>query len=454
VSEQAVIQLLHDVASGRSRPDAAVAGLQDQEVPLRAVLPGLLDSRLSVRWLVARVLGLRRELEASDPLAGAMGDSHAVVRAAACRGLAVNPTPMAPAHLSRSLLDHRVEVRVAAAMGLERLALGETCPALIRALGDAARPVRAAAESALLSAFEAGPDELIFHHLTSANVTIRRLCQQAIRGRVTQKWARAVARGADDPHVEVRLAAVRALEGATGDWVALLSHAATDANPDVRVEALRILGHQSRGGRVPPVLTHVLSDSSIRVRLAGIRALGEVCDPSTAELFNGYLYRATALERRAAYRTLARLGDSAARHLETGLFDADLAARVEAVRGSATCGGDRLLGALAWVLSRDPAPEVRVEAAGALARRRDPRALSLLRSRLRTFSVAAERDPAVRAALRAAVQALTGRHGVTRGLPVPAVPSNACLPVPSPSCVDGRTSARSPRNPLRASPLA
>ena len=202
-----------------------------------------------------------------------------------------------------------------------------------------------------------------------------------------------------------RLAAVRAL-GALGDERAVgpLRPMLGDEVGGVRAAALEALAKlgEGAGADVGGDCARLLSDPVPHVRIAAIRSVARLVPHAGAMLAPG-AEDEDRLVRLEVARHVAGLPEPAAKAL---LADADLRVREAAARAA----GTREVGALAVLLTGDPARDVRRASAHALGAMRDERVADLLIPGLE------DPDALVRAAVLHALAGLLAREAAVRRL--------------------------------------
>jgi HEAT repeat protein len=285
----------------------------------------LIDA-LAARWqdtrqvVVARSLGRigPAAVDAVPALAHELTSEHAHVRQAAAEALGqIGPAaePAVPG-LVQLLTDRLPASRQAAAVALSRVGRADPAaiPPLIQLLPDRADEVREAAVEALA---RIGPDAV--PHLIEL--------LQALDAKAMEEWLRvrvqaldwscraaaqleeggAVAIGPRSNFEEIRREPVKALRSAT--WC--FGHAVADhlRLESAREAAVRVLAHLgSDAAPAVGVLADALADKSRRIRLAAVRALGQV-GPAARSAMPGLVRALAEVDpvRKAATEALGRV---------------------------------------------------------------------------------------------------------------------------------------------------
>ncbi|WP_433325662.1 fumarate reductase/succinate dehydrogenase flavoprotein subunit [Spirillospora sp. CA-294931] len=209
---------------------------------LRAALAPALDSGdAQVRAVVLDVLRALR-LGAPETFAAALGDEDHRVRIQAVRGLVAHDD--APA-IARAALDPAREVRVAVAHGLGTVGAPTGAAALAGLVRDRDPVVRGAALEALAGI--GCPAPLAGAAVEALGDPAWQVRTGAARGLAAADPSVAtvpLVKALDDPHLDVRKAAVLALAGRPGepDVAEALRAALDDTDADVRAYARRALG--------------------------------------------------------------------------------------------------------------------------------------------------------------------------------------------------------------------
>lgn len=404
--------------------------------------------------LVSRFVG--DEGRAAEPLlVRASADTSDAVRLRAVSALADRDDAVRVAPLLARLTDPALEVRMAAVAGLGSAATTEAFEGLLGALTGAAPALR----DRIADALSRGARQQLFlrlddleptldiqlgvtwtlgkcgdvrgipflaQYLRDPNPVLRASAAGAL-AKIDDRDARdALLTAADDPNGRVRAAVANALGRApAGDErvISVLARATRDPDPFVRNRALVSLARVA-GRSVEAELEELSLEASVAARLvagaliATERSLDGVLDrlvqPGMLEEVTDFLGHEDAQVRIAFFQAV-HLDDPGAEGppaegvpalvaqyeslLRTSL---DAASRRFAVRALGRIEGGRSADVLADVLASDPAEDVRVQAADALARRvNDPIA--------RRAIVRAVGDPSPEIALRA-LHAIAGRR--------------------------------------------
>jgi HEAT repeat protein len=332
----------------------------------------LTDPAPFVRLRIASSLGQFGGPEVIDRLVRALGDTAWWVRMRSVEALEQIGS-VAEAPLLVALDDSDTEIRVRAAVALERLGVPDN---LIRLI-EAGERVPEASEM-LVKFARAGARELI---------------SDLVR----------------HPTWQVREAAVTAIlrAGNRGLGAELVQIASTDPEPSLRALAFEAL-HSLRVPEALPAALTSLADPDQRVRAAAIRLVGELGGPQALALLRAQTLDHEAAVRAAAARSLGALGFAeAAPDILRLLGDPKPAVREAAVQGAVGAGLRSLVPALVELLS-DREPNVRRQAAQALGVLGDR---SIARVLVRALSDA---PPEVREALTVTVSRLD--PGATLGL--------------------------------------
>jgi HEAT repeat protein len=360
--------------------------------PLIAVLDD--SARQPARAWAANVLGEVRAQDAFPSLVLALGDPDGEVRAKAATALGRLGDRRAIGYLLEHLLtDPAPFVRLRIASSLGQFGGPEVADRLVRALGDPAwwvrmRSVEAleqigpVAEAPLLVALDDADPEI----RVRAAVALERLGVPDNLARMIEagekvreasemlvKLARAGAREllaelALHPSVAVRSAVVTAVQRAErGDLTAeLIQIASSDSEASLRALAFRAL-HALRGREALPVALEALTDPDHDVRTGAIGVIGELGGPDVLELLREQTRDPDATVRAAAIRALGALGaDLAEGDFLRLLGDPQPAVRESAVLAAVSARLRSLVPALIALLG-DSEASVRRQAARAVA---------------------------------------------------------------------------------------
>jgi HEAT repeat protein len=326
-------------------------------------------AQILVRIGKPAILQLTKSLRADHPIIRA--------RIAAVFGSLRDPTAV-PA-LTEALRAEFRTVRAAAASALGEIQDRAAMPDLTLSLKDAEPEVRSAACAALGKYNDAGTFKAIGDLLF------------------------------DDPQIEVRQAAVRAL-GSTRrtEAIPLLLDALRDSfwwyERDQATEDL-LAAIAGMGPSVVPPLIEALGDHEATVRRLAATLLARLRDPRALEPLSISLYDVHPDVCKASAQALAALGEPALSVLLEALKHPEEYIRQQAVIGLAEMPGPHVLPEILAQLN-DESRVVRAEAIQALGRRRDPRAREALQN------IAAMRGDREMAALaRGALEALSDPQG-------------------------------------------
>jgi HEAT repeat protein len=183
----------------------------------------------------------------------------------------------------------------------------------------------------------------------------------------------------DDPSVRTNAAAAL-LRIADPRTASALTQALGDLDPSVRGFAASALGKIREASSVD-VLLVMLTVEEPENRLRVVEALGEIRDPQTVEPLVRCLTDSELTMRVKVAEALGKIGSpNALPALVCLLNDPNLAVRREAVEALEQIGDPQSVGVLGRILEYDRASEVRLAAARALGRLRDPRGIPALQS--------------------------------------------------------------------------
>ncbi len=317
----------------------------------RRAVTYLLDHLLSdpapfVRARIAGALGQFADGEVIDRLVRALGDPAWWVRMRSVEALEqIGPTAEAP--LLVALDDPDPEIRIRAAVGLERLGVPT------RIVAEIERGVATPESEAMLTKFGvAGARELLAEHLHHPSALVRRAMVSAIRQ-------------ADRKDLSAEL----------------IECTRKDADAGVRADAFEALHALGARDAVPAALD-ALGDEDERVRAAATGLLGDLGGRELAAVIQPRSTDREPLVRAAAARALGLVHAAGAeRDFARLLRDPEAQVRAAAADGAAEAGWKGAVPLLLELLT-DAHEPVRAAAAHALGALGDPRALPPL---LRAF---------------------------------------------------------------------
>jgi HEAT repeat protein len=373
----------------------------------------------------ANVLGEVKAPRAFAVLARGLGDPEDEMRAKCATAIARLGDRRAVNYLLEHLLsDPAPFVRARIAAGLGRFEDPDVTERLVRALGDPAWWVRMRSVEALEQIGPAAEGPLLLA-LDDSDSEIRIRAAVALeRLELPGKLARMIERGERLPETMetlvkfagagarellaelllhptpgVRHAVVTAVRRASRRDLAaeVLGAARDDGDPGLRAHAFDCL----RALRVPetvPAALAGLGDQDERVRAAAAAVLGEVGGPEAAAQLRARTSDPHPAVRAAALRSLGLMRSATSADLEPRLGDPDPLVREEAARAAGEAALRPLAGRLAALLD-DPAEPVRRAAAQALGLLGDREAVPAL---LRTY-------PGAPAGLRQVIAVAVGR---------------------------------------------
>jgi HEAT repeat protein len=185
-----------------------------------------------------------------------------------------------------------------------------------------------------------------------------------------------------DRRALVRCVAARIL-GHTGDrrWVPrLIPLIDQDRDPFVRMRAVEALGNLGAAEALP-LLARVAGESSHPGCCHAVRALGQLLPQSSGTLLSIALEHDEPAARRLAAETIARRAGAAfwADFVDAAAGSASAEVRATIVEGLGRSSAARAAAPIVRMLSSDPAPDVRIAAAQALAILGDAQAIGALR---------------------------------------------------------------------------
>lgn len=264
--------------------------------------------------------------------------------------------------------DDWLDIQVKAVQALADMGAGEAVPEIVAMIDDEhGQDMTETAFKALARLGDQGVDALI-RFLEDKNERRRRRAAAVLAGVSGEAAEDAVARALRDPSMGVRLAAARPL-AARNPADERLVPLFRDDQPEVRAEAVRLCGRHH-----PSSVDALLDDEAERVVQAVLGVLAEVPDllPADAvvERLRSRLRGSAAETAAAAAVAFAAVAPAASlddlvEHLEDAARPVD--ARMGALRGLATVGGEQAARALVEVLGGEQR-QIRLEAMVALAR--------------------------------------------------------------------------------------
>lgn len=332
----------------RAKSATALGRLDDQRA-----IPYLLEHLLTdpapfVRARIATALGRFDDPEVIERLVRGLGDSAWWVRLRSIEALE-QIGPRAEPSLLTALDDPNPEIRIRAAVGLERLGLpvtlvgrivrGDGVPEATETLGrfaaagarellaelllHPALPVRAAvvAASRRSGRGDLAP-ELAERARRDPEPTLRAAAFDALAAIGAHDAAGPALEALGDEDDRVRAAAIRLLVGLGGpEIVVRLRNRAAAPEPVTRAAAVRALGRLGTLDAKPDFL-RLMSDEHPEVREAAALAAGEARITALAPRLIGLLDDASAEVRLAAARGLGQVGDATALEPLAGAFAA------------------------------------------------------------------------------------------------------------------------------------
>jgi len=294
---------------------------------------------------------LARIPAATSSLIRTLKTAHPILRGRAAEVLALSRDPGAVPALLEALQGEYFTVRARAALALGKIGDTKAIPALLSTLKDQEDEVRSAACLALGS-FK---DPSTFDDIT--NVLL------------------------DDPKIEVRQAAARAL-GKTGHPAALpyLMEALHDSYWWYEHEYAAgdlLSAIENMGTAAVRRLTEALQDKEGTVRKFAAGLLGRLGDPEAIEPLGMALYDLHHEVGKVAAESLARFGSPALGILVEALSHPEIWIRIHAIEALARIKDARVTPILLQMLN-DPERDVKKRVIQSLGNLRDPRAISAL----------------------------------------------------------------------------
>ncbi|MBX3259564.1 MAG: HEAT repeat domain-containing protein [Labilithrix sp.] len=381
----------------------AVTALGDRsgELCVQALVARLTDASLDVRMAAVAALGSAASTEAFEGLLGALAGAAPALRDRIADSLSRGARQQLFLRLDELEKASSLDVRLGVAWTLGKCGVAAGVPVLARFLRDASPVLRASAAGALAKI--AGPEarEALLTAAEDPNGRVRAAVVNAL-GRAPSGEPRVVAtleRCTRDPDAFVRNRALVSLACVAGESVEpRLDELGREADGAARLVAAAVVGTESS-------LATVLDGIAAPGALEGVMKFLAHEDPAVRAAFFAavHLDDPTAVgPERADVPALVAQYESL---LRTSL---DVAARRFAVRalgrisGGRGASGGRSADVLADALTSDPAEDVRLQAARALAPRRDDAVA-------RRALVRAVGDPSADVAI-GALQALAGRR--------------------------------------------
>ena len=310
------------------------------------------------------------------------------------------------AALLARLADEDATVRRIALLDIADLEEVDLLPSLVSALrDDPAAEVRLEAARVLASWEREDIVEALCAALLDANGEVRAAAAQSLTELKDPASGTVLRRWTERPDPFVRAAALRALrELRFADAFDPALRALADTTPGVRLEAVAVLGWLKDARALPALAAIATGDSEPDVRRAAVGSLGfapATHSVATAALLGALRDPAWQVREEAA-TTLGKLRAPTARDPLIAALDDDCwQVRLRAVRALGQTGDIASAPYVASLLTHTIS-NLRKEAALALGELRDPRTLQALRDALD------DRDPDVRKAIRIALQQVEG----------------------------------------------
>lgn len=342
---------------------------------------GLVDSvaayihheRFEVRALVARACGELGIARIATLLLARLDDPAWPARAAMAEAVGRLKPEGGVEALVKMLTDAEEPVREAAAEGLTNFAekaFEPHVPALVAAYDAGTVPMRTHMVVLLGRLQGEAPDALLVRAARDPSDTVRLRAVAALAGRSGELIVEPLVARLTDASLEIRMAAVAALgSAATTDAFEGLLRALPGAAPDVRDRVAEAL---SRGARTQLFarLDELEKSPSVDVQIGVTWTLGKCGDVAGVPTLARFLRDKNAALRASAAGALAKISDSTSREaLLTAAEDPDGRVRAAVVNalGRAPAGDSRVVAALEG-RTRDPDKFVRNRALVALAR--------------------------------------------------------------------------------------
>ncbi len=282
----AVPRLIQVLGSAHPETRQLVADILG-EIRHPSAVPALIESArgqfYTVRGRAATALAKIGDPQAVPVLIELLGDKEPSVRMAAALAVGRFQDPRCLVRLSDVLLeDAEIEVRQAAAQGLQLTRLPQALPYLIEAMQDsfwwyerenAAKPLLEAVAS-----FGPSAVEPLVKAMQNPEGTVRRSAATVLGWIGDPRAIEALGMGLYDLHHEVGHAAAEALVRYGGSALGVLSEALRSPESGIRQHALSALG-RIKDGRVLPLLAALLSDPDRYVVRQAIESMAQLGDP-------------------------------------------------------------------------------------------------------------------------------------------------------------------------------
>ncbi|HEY2513378.1 MAG TPA: HEAT repeat domain-containing protein [Polyangiaceae bacterium] len=356
------------------------------------------DPAGEVRVRAAEALAKRTESRAREALTAAIADPSIDVAVAAVRGLSHSHDKSVQKALFARLGGASPRLNEVVEEALAEVHAGNFIPFLDRMMG-LERPETICAGIRVLS--RGSPPEalpLLLELVRAHDPQVRVATLAALARRPESAADEALEQALSDPNEGVRMAALRAVAGSTGQ-VMRLWRARQDPSVVVRTELAELLATQ-KGPGIQKIFDGLLEDSSSRVRAAALASLLYRGDAEGILRF-AEAWPKAALDARLDLRAHPRAAEITTRLAAVLSASPDGRVRAGAVTGIGSLGAPgharEILPAL-----RDPEPAVRITAILALASVDDP----AIRARIAELS--SDPDTAVREAVRRATLRTVG----------------------------------------------
>ncbi len=442
LGNEAVVPALEAMIKGKDTPSRLVAAKILASLGNYSGLDALVKATHSkeekIRQLAAAGLGSVNDKAALPPLAAALKDKSWVVKATAAESLARILAAMPTALVRRSqdwlktaLANREWSVRHAA-VGISSEMDPELAVSLLGwAMRDKDARIRSAAVASLVKLRSKKALPLLTHALDDRSADVRRSAARALGKLGHKKAAEALHAAVRDTSPTVGVAAAGSLL-AMGDtsYIKDLKRAARAKNPKLRKAAINALG-KWKSPKAEKVLSAALGDRSADVRFAAATQLASRGKnlPKVVATLRAALGKGGAKER-AALAALAKLGLDPSKEIQRMAKAKATEQRRNSMEAAALMTPAKALVVLR-VGVKDPNPQVRLAAAGSLAKLApaNPAAARLLRNLTR------DPDAAVRV-LAALGVAKVGKAKASPDMgkvkPVKAAPLPKRVPKPKP----------------------